>query len=654
MSDINLDFTVSTSNIQVTVDTNEITFTPTDIQLAVFAAGLGLPGGSVGQLQYNNGGVIAGVGNTSYANGNLSLGDISNVKIAGGSNNYAILTDGNGNLSFASIANANYANLAGAANVAYAVNSSDSNVIITGGLNGYFLQTDGTGNLTWAAGTGGGGNGSPGGANTQIQYNDAGAFGGNVGFTFNEVTGNVAIPGALSINGNLSGAGNISVTSNVTAGNLVGNLTANIITVNTTANLGSVNNVKISGGSNGQVLTTDGNSNLSYTTINTGTSWTNTANIAVGDIFVGSLGSSNIVAPGNTTVVNPAVPLTNWAISNTGYPAAQGVNYSGGYIWMHGGNGTVYANTAYYTVRGDLWNSTTTPFPAYLPEKGANNYVILRVGSTNNSAYSNTLTSWTNVALPSTRSWNSLAYGNGVFIAVNSDLNSNTVAVSTNDGVAWTSKTVNATRTGTITYGGNAFLYVFGIGVLANNARYTNDNGNTWSNITLGNINSISTAYGNGKFMVVHTAGPNANSGSFTTVHSSNGVVASSGIVPIYPADVTYANGYFIVSSLGSTQNNKIAYTNDEGNNWTTVTTATPANTVLSGSITYSPNQNILMLSRIDEPGNAYQLQISANPTILITDNTGNLLNANAAPAGTYKNLGGITGNVGTLWTRTA
>lgn len=32
-----------------------------------------------------------------------------------------------------------------------------------------------------------------GGANTQIQYNDSGSFGGNSGFTFNEITGNVNI-----------------------------------------------------------------------------------------------------------------------------------------------------------------------------------------------------------------------------------------------------------------------------------------------------------------------------------------------------------------------------------------------------------------------------------------------------------------------------
>ena len=66
------------------------------------------PGGTNTQLQYNNNGSFAGIPNVTYANGNLNLGTVANLKI-------------------------------------------------NGGQNGYFLQTDGAGNLTWAAGGGGGG-----------------------------------------------------------------------------------------------------------------------------------------------------------------------------------------------------------------------------------------------------------------------------------------------------------------------------------------------------------------------------------------------------------------------------------------------------------------------------------------------------------------
>jgi hypothetical protein len=261
MSDINLDFTVSNNSINFTVEPNDITFTPTDIQLAFFGGGLGIPGGSTGQLQYNNGGILGGVANTLFNAGNLTLGNVANIKITGGSNTYALITDGAGNLSWSQVANANTANFANSANFAnysnfagtaysvaaanitgtiananfasYAGNvtvasqsnitslgtltaltvngtsnlSNVGNVKITGGTNGYFLQTDGVGNLTWAAG-GGSGNGTVGGANTQIQFNDAGSFGGNSGFTFDKTTGNVALPN------------NVSVTSKITAGSI--------------------------------------------------------------------------------------------------------------------------------------------------------------------------------------------------------------------------------------------------------------------------------------------------------------------------------------------------------------------------------------------------------------------------------------------------
>ena len=76
------------------------------------------------------------------------------------------------------------------------VNLGDvGNVIIYGGENGYVLQTDGEGTLSWTAQSGGGGgNGSPGGSNTQVQFNDASSFGGNAGFTFDKVHGALSSP----------------------------------------------------------------------------------------------------------------------------------------------------------------------------------------------------------------------------------------------------------------------------------------------------------------------------------------------------------------------------------------------------------------------------------------------------------------------------
>ena len=82
-----------------------------------------------------------------------------------------------------------------------------ANIHITGGLNGYVLSTDGAGNLSWSVGGGGGGNGVPGGANTQVQYNDSGVFGGSSFLTFNEVTNTFQVAGNLVANSTQVGAG---------------------------------------------------------------------------------------------------------------------------------------------------------------------------------------------------------------------------------------------------------------------------------------------------------------------------------------------------------------------------------------------------------------------------------------------------------------
>jgi filamentous hemagglutinin len=131
--------------------------------------------------------------------------------ITGTSNGQIIFNDmdvttGNANLTFDK---ANATITTGGINLSRASNLGDvANLTITGGSSGQYLQTDGTGNLAWAAG-GGGGGGSPGGVNTQVQFNDAGSFAGNTGFTFNKTTGTLGVP-------NVAVTGNIIPTANVT------------------------------------------------------------------------------------------------------------------------------------------------------------------------------------------------------------------------------------------------------------------------------------------------------------------------------------------------------------------------------------------------------------------------------------------------------
>lgn len=80
--------------------------------------------------------------------------------------------------------------------------ASIANLVIPGGLNGYVIQTDGNSVLSWVA-MPGAGNGSPGGANSQVQYNDNGLFGGSGNLTFNPTTSNLVIGGTTGDYGNI-------------------------------------------------------------------------------------------------------------------------------------------------------------------------------------------------------------------------------------------------------------------------------------------------------------------------------------------------------------------------------------------------------------------------------------------------------------------
>ena len=132
----------------------------------------------------------------------------------------------------------------------------------------------------------GGGSGTPGGANTQIQFNDDGAFGGSADLTWDG--SQVAVIGAVTATGNITGgnlntAGQAVATGNVSGGNLT---TAGDVTTATVTASGNV-----SGGN----LVTGGQAAITGN-ITTGNILTDGYFYANGDPFVGgNYGDSNVV-----------------------------------------------------------------------------------------------------------------------------------------------------------------------------------------------------------------------------------------------------------------------------------------------------------------------------------------------------------------------
>jgi hypothetical protein len=254
---------------------------------------------------FGNGAFLTGVGNANYsplanfANyaGNVTVSSQPNITSVGTLLNVDILGNvtASANIIGANVTanqyfNALNANITGSANLSGIVTVTNTgtitslgnvnftaapnvtlgtvaNIHISGGISGYFLRTDGAGNLSWAVG-GGGGNGTPGGNTTEIQFNDNGVFGASANLTFNPFSYVLAVPTINTTTVSISNVLTVNTTANLYTTNITGVLTAssNInATMSPNVNLGSVSNLHIQGGTNGYVLATDGAGNLSWT-----------------------------------------------------------------------------------------------------------------------------------------------------------------------------------------------------------------------------------------------------------------------------------------------------------------------------------------------------------------------------------------------------
>ena len=115
----------------------------------------------------------------------------------------------------------------------------------------------------------GGGTGTPGGSNTQVQFNDSSSFGGSSLFTFNKTTGVVTEPGSV-----VSAPAAITLTANAGTLDITRKYSSVTITANSTLTPSAA-------GASGQtcsiyVTNSDGTNSFTLTVDNTGTDYTAT------------------------------------------------------------------------------------------------------------------------------------------------------------------------------------------------------------------------------------------------------------------------------------------------------------------------------------------------------------------------------------------
>jgi hypothetical protein len=267
-------------------------------------------------------------------------------------------------------------------------------------------------------------------------------------------------------------------------------------------------------------------------------------------------GSAGFVVVSNTTgeTVIPRSPDgASWTNATQSLPNGfKSIAYGNGiYVAMYGTGCLVSSNGINWSYGGTLdptglWN--TIAFGGG---------VFIATSITNKSAYSTDGINWTEVffgGIIQTCSFFT-AYGNGRFISISGETASkNFGTYSDNNGVSWTNFTLPLTQTWqSIAYGNGVFVIIAsGSGT----ALYSNNNGSSWTSFTMpggtGTWNSV--AYGNGMFIAI--------AGSSTrAAYSYNGINWTASTLPGASAGweaITYGNNRFVAISSAS---NRAIYT---------------------------------------------------------------------------------------------
>jgi hypothetical protein len=506
-ANIVFDVQPATSNLVIT--TNDISFTPSAVNMQMYGA-LGLPGGNTTTVQFNNGGQLGGIPNVKWDGSNLSLGNIANVKLSGGSANYVIKTDGNGNLSW--------------------------------------------GTPTIA------------GANTTVQYNNNGQLGGSTSFTFNNTSNtmsvtNIKVGAYYYANGQPLNLSNTYSNANVAA---------------FIANSGLITGVSGQGAllSTGTTYTFNGASTV-------GGPWNyyqvNDYNFNGSVISGFSTNNTYVFACANGTIVR-STDGQNWTsayATNGGYISTA---YNGSIIVAVGSNG----NVAYSNNGGNSWSTSTA---------GATNLIhVTNFGSIFVAISATNLYTSTNGI-----GWTSrVALTNATFrdVAVTSSTVAATYATTTvplfgsvyysTNGTTYTNvgNTLGVNTAGNIN--SNTTTFCASLGGFTN---YTSTNGSTWTLVTGTNPLVSGTTYlwnsGLGYWIL-----PQATFSILTTNFSSY----NTAMIGYFPTNATSLVEDFTVGSINLVRTTGITYRRIPQNliytNIATMSSAPTGNYICLGSVT--------------------------------------------------------------------
>jgi len=220
--------------------------------------------------------------------------------------------------------------------------------------------------------------------------------------------------------------------------------------------------------------------------------------------------SQVVVATGTSAtfnvVVNPSAYTVTVANGGSGYTVGDTVKVLGTSV-----GGTTPANDILITISGV--NPTSSNAVGSVTFTGTPVTTTATI-----AAYSATGATWISVTLPASGAWSSVAYGNGLFVAVATGTGA--TPVYSQDGVVWYAAN-NIISADKISYGQGVFVTVSASSTTA----YTSENGFDWKSRTVSNDGYSAMAFG-----FVGASGATQYNGVFSTLAGRNtGSVISAG-----------------------------------------------------------------------------------------------------------------------------
>lgn len=192
--------------------------------------------------------------------------------------------------------------------------------------------------------------------------------------------------------------------------------------------------------------------------------------------------------------------------------------------------------------------------------------------SSSSEAYANG-EEWTSVSAPADSAWRSVAYGNGVWIAVGPSapdpaVNTNRVMRSTDGGLTWSTVSVAQGSWTSVAYGNGVWVAVSSETGDANQVIRSTDGGLSWTAHSAAEANTwLSVAYGNGVWVAVSSDGTNQVMRSTDGLTwSAHGAAAAKDW-----SRVAYGNGVWVAVSTddGSGATDRVMRSTNGGVTWT-------------------------------------------------------------------------------------